>query len=124
MILDVNALTAAFAGDPRVVLAVLFGSAKDGTVRDGSDVDVGVLLSPSLTRLEFYGFYQELSTRLSGIAELDLVDLSCTGSVLAFEALCGRRLIVRDEEAVAAFSSQTARQYEDDMLHAATRTAA
>jgi predicted nucleotidyltransferase len=28
-----------FAADPRVVLAVLFGSAKEGTVRPGSDAD-------------------------------------------------------------------------------------
>lgn len=124
MTLDLDALAAAFAPYPRVVLAVLFGSAREGTVRAGGDVDIGVLLSPALTPLEFFAFYVEMTARLSSIPELDLVDLNRANSVLAFEALCGRRLIVRDDDLVAAFSSQVARQYEDDMLHAAPRPAA
>ena len=118
MTLDMDALAASFAADPRVLLAVIFGSAKEGTVRQGSDVDIGVLLSPALAPLEFYRFYLEVTARLSTIPELDLVDLNHAGSVLAFEALCGRRLFVRDDETVAAFSSRVAREYEDDMLHA------
>jgi len=104
--------------DPRVMLAVIFGSAMGGTVRDGSDVDIGVLLSPDPTPQEFYVFYQDMAARLGEIAELDLIDLSRANSVLAFEVLRGRRLVVRDAEVVATFVSQTARQYEDDMLHA------
>ena len=124
MMLDFTALIAALAADPRVIMAVVFGSAKDGVVRPGSDVDIGVLLSPALTALEFYAFYQETAARLSMIPELDLVDLNRAGSVLAFEALCGRRLFVRDAETVAAFSSRVAREYEDDMLHATAHRAA
>ena len=124
MTLDINALAAACAEDPRVVLATIFGSAKDGTVRHGSDVDIGVLLSPALSPLEFYAFYVEMTARLSTIQELDLVDLNHADSVLAFEALCGRRLFVRNNEAVAAFSSRIAREYEDDMLHATAHLAA
>ena len=124
MTLDLEALAAAFAADPRVVLAILFGSAREGTVRPGSDVDIGVLLSPELTPLEFYAFYVDMTARLKTIPELDLVDLNHAGSVLAFEALCGCRLFVRDNDAVAAFSSRVAREYEDDMLHAAAYLAA
>jgi predicted nucleotidyltransferase len=118
-VFDKSMLADRFAGDPRVQLAVLFGSSRDGVVRPGSDVDIGVLLSPTLSSLEFYRFYQETAARLGVIAELDLVDLRSASSVLAFEALCGDRFFVRDEEAVAAFASLVARQYEDDMLHAA-----
>jgi predicted nucleotidyltransferase len=124
MTLDLDALAAVFAADPRVVLAVLFGSAKGGTVRPGSDVDIGVLLAPALTPLAFFGFYVETTVRLSAIPELDLVDLNQANSILAFEALCGRRLFVRDDDRVAAFSSLVARQYEDDMLHATAAHAA
>ena len=124
MTLDLDALTIALAEDPRIVLATLFGSAKDGTVRPGSDVDLGVLLSPALTPLEFYDFYVAMTARLSTLPEVDLVDLNHAGSVLAFEALCGRRLVVRDPEAVAAFSSRVAREYESDMLHARAHLAA
>ena len=116
--LDLVQLTDVFAQDSRVVLAVLFGSAKDGTVRQGSDVDIGVLLSQALSPVCFFNFYVEMTSRLNSIGELDLVDLNHAGSVLAFEALSGRRLFVRDPDAVAAFSSQVARQYESDMLHA------
>jgi hypothetical protein len=49
---------------------------------------------------------------------LDLVDLNHADGVLAFEALSGRRLVVRDADAAAAFQSRGAREYEDDMLHA------
>jgi predicted nucleotidyltransferase len=112
------------AEDPRVVLAVIFGSARNGTVRPGSDVDIGVLLSPAMTPSEFFRFYVEMTAKLKGIPELDLIDLNHAGSVLAFEALCGRRLFARDKEAVAAFSSRVAREYESDMLHAAAYCAA
>jgi predicted nucleotidyltransferase len=122
MILDIDAITEAFTIDPRVILVTLFGSSQNGTVNDGSDVDIGVLLYPEQTPLEFYKFYQNISTRLSSIAKLDLIDLGHANSILAFEALCGRRLFVRDNEAVAAFSSLVARQYEDDLLHTTGKT--
>lgn len=118
-VLDKPGMASVFADDPRVRLAVLFGSSRDGVVRSGSDVDIGVLLLPPPTPLEFYRFYQKMASRLDGIAELDLVDLASSGSVLAFEALCGERLFVREPETVAAFVSFVSRQYEDDMLHAA-----
>ncbi|MFA5043924.1 MAG: nucleotidyltransferase domain-containing protein [Kiritimatiellia bacterium] len=124
MTLDMDALAAGFAADPRVVLAVLFGSAKNGAVRQDSDVDIGVLLSPALTPVAFYKFYVEMTAKLSSIAELDLIDLNHAGSILAFEALCGRRIFVRDNEIVAAFSSRVAREYEADMLHATAHLAA
>lgn len=119
MTLDRDVLIAAFSIDPRVILVTLFGSSRNGIVKDGSDVDIGVLLDPAHTPLEFYRFYQTIATRLHTIADLDLVDLGQANSILAFEALCGHRLFVRDKEAVATFSSWVARQYEDDMLHAA-----
>lgn len=124
MTLNFDALAATFARDPSVVLAVLFGSSKDGMVRPGSDVDIGVLLSPELSPVAFFKFYVEMTVRLPAIPRLDLVDLNRAGSILAFEALCGRRLFVRDQDAVAAFSSRIAREYESDMLHAARYRAA
>ncbi len=119
MKLDIDAVSQVLAAEPGVLLAALFGSSREGNVREGSDVDIGVLLSPAPSPMEFYEFYQRVAARLSHVAELDLVDLLRADSVLAFEALCGRRLVVRNPEAVATFVSEVARQYEDDMLHAA-----
>ena len=124
MTLDMERLTAVFAEDPRVVLAVLFGSAIDGTIRRGSDVDIGVLLLPASSPIEFFDFYVRTTAELPDVAELDLIDLGHAGSILAFEALCGRRFFVRDAEAVAAFASRVAREYESDMLHATAHRAA
>lgn len=124
MKLDLEALTAVLAADPRIILAVLFGSARDGLVREGSDVDLAVLLTPPLPPREFYAFYVELTARLSTIPVLDLTDLNRANTVLAFEALCGRRLVVRDPEAVAAFASRVAREYEHDMKQASMHFAA
>jgi len=124
MTLDMERLTAVFAEDPRVLLAVLFGSSVSGTVRSGSDVDIGVLLSPAPDPIEFFDFYVRTTARLPEVAELDLIDLSRAGSVLAFEALSGRRLLVRDPEAIAVFASRVAREYESDMQRANAHHAA
>ncbi len=124
MKLDLQKLGNTFAQDPRVILAVLFGSSKDGVVHAGSDVDIGVLLSPALAPPDFFQFYLDISAKLPSIADLDLVDLNHANSVLAFEALCGKRLFIRDPAAVASFSSEIARQYESDMLHAGIKHAA
>ncbi len=118
MKLDLEQLAAAAAEDTRVVLAMLFGSSRDGNVRPGSDVDMAVLFAQPLSPVQFFDFYVALTARLPTISELDLVDLNSANTILAFEALKGRRLFVRDPEQVADFFSYTARQYEDDMLHA------
>lgn len=119
MTLDIQRITNVLAAHENVMLAMLFGSSRDGEVREDSDVDIGVLLVPQPTPMDFYSFYQELAAELPEIDRLDLVDLGRANSILAFEALCGRRLVVRDPETVAGFASLTARQYEDDMSHAA-----
>ena len=77
-----------------------------------------------LTPLEFFDFYLTLTAELEDIPELDLVDLNHANTILAFEALRGRRLVVKDADKVAEFASLTARQYEDDMLHAGIYTTA
>jgi predicted nucleotidyltransferase len=118
MNLDLNKIASVFAAYQNVEIAVLFGSSQDGIIRNGSDVDIAVLLSPKPTPKDFYKFYQKIASRLSMIPELDLIDLSNASSILAFEALCGQRLFVRNQDTVAKFSSEIARQYEDDIMHA------
>lgn len=116
--LDMDALKDAVSGYPNVILAALFGSARDGLVRQGSDVDLGVLLAPPLSAEGFLEFASELGARLRHLPFLDVVDLNHADSILAFEALQGRKILVRDPDAVAAFASLAARQYENDMARA------
>lgn len=119
MTLDFEAIEQILSEQPEVSFALVFGSSQDGEIRLGSDVDLAVFLDPKPTPLEFYHFYQRIAARLDFIPDLDLVDLANADSVLAFEALCGRRVFVRRAERLAEVSSYVARQYEDDVTHAA-----
>jgi predicted nucleotidyltransferase len=94
--------------------AWLFGSAQNGEVREGGDVDIGALFNekPDLEVLAL------LRTRLQKALEfedVDLVVLNDASPVLRFEALCGMRIYCQDEERCAEFASLTAREYEDEM---------
>lgn len=100
--------------DPRIVGAWLFGSARDGEVRPGGDLDIGVLFdgNPGLDALaECRGRLQ----RAAGFEEVDLVPLHTASPLVRFEALCGRRLVCADENRCAEFASLTAREHEDEM---------
>ena len=102
------------AACPNVVAAWAFGSAKDGSVRPGSDLDIGVLFrsKPGLDELT------DLLLALQQTFDFEKIDLSVlndASSVLRFEAVSGRPLYCRDAGQRAIFVSLAARQYEDDM---------
>jgi len=103
-----------FEGRPNVVLAWAFGSARDGQVRSGGDLDVAVLFATAPGLDELADLRADLQ-QLLGHEEVDLVVLNRAPSILAFEAVSGRLLYCRDRDAQAAFVSLTARQYEDDV---------
>ena len=99
---------------PDIVAVWAFGSAQEGELRPGSDVDIGVLMArpPSFDdQLDLLGRLQD-ALRLD---EVDLVVLNDASAVLRFEAVSGRRLFCRDLPALAEFQSLTAREYEDEM---------
>src|SRR5690348_9590835 len=98
---------------PWVVAAWLFGSAQDGEVRPGSDVDVAVLAEPRPSWTELAELQSDLS--LSCGHEVDLVVLNGTSSVLRMEALRGKPIFCRDPERRAVFASRAAMEYEEDM---------
>ncbi len=97
-----------------IVAAWAFGSAKEGSLADGSDLDIGVIFKsrPSLDdRTRLLG---ELQKALE-FEDVDLAVLNGASSILRFEAVSGRLLFSSDESLRAEFSSLTAREYEDDM---------
>ena len=98
---------------PEIDGAWIFGSAKDGIVRPGGDVDIGVLMKKGSDCIG--DIHLELQRALNS-DEIDLVDLgNCEDPILGFEVLSGNRLLVRDVERVAEISSLIAREYEDEM---------
>ena len=99
---------------PNIAAAWVFGSAQDGVVRAGSDLDFGILfvVKPSLDELT--DLRAELQEIL-GFEAIDVIPLNEGSPVLRFEALSGRCLYCADRERRAAFASLTSREYEDDM---------
>jgi len=103
-----------------VVFAVVFGSAQDGTVLPGSDLDLGICFDPRPGP-------DALVTLLTEIADLlpfdgiDLTDLTTADPILAFEAISGRFLCRNSPEGTAEAYSRICREYEDAMalLHRA-----
>ena len=99
---------------PDVLAVWSFGSAQDGTVRDGSDADVAVLSRRPISFDQQLDLLGRLQTAL-GMEAVDLVLLDKANPILSFEAVKGRLLFCRDQQAMAAFVSLTARVYEDEM---------
>jgi predicted nucleotidyltransferase len=113
-VIDWDSLRPVWKTTPAVVAAWAFGSAQDGEVRPGSDVDIGVLMARPPTFDEQLDLLGRLQDAL-GMDEVDLVILNEAHAILRFEAVSGRRLFIRDLLAAAEFVSLTAREYEDDM---------
>lgn len=104
---------AAVVSQPWVVAAWIFGSSQNGTVRPGSDLDIGILADPLPTLTQHLDLQGQLAHACQ--EDVDLVVLNAASSVLRFEALQGPSLYCGDIERRAVFASLTAREYEDDM---------
>lgn len=95
--------------------ALLFGSAQDGIVKKGSDIDIGI----------FYNFEYDktdLLLKLTAVFEkflpetfFDITILNKASSILRFEALQGKVLFVREnqENRFGDFYTLTCSEYED-----------
>jgi len=112
--IDLEVLKTVFSNHPEVIAAWLFGSAREGQVRQDGDIDIAVLfdVKPDLDTLCSLRF--DLQGKCPQ-AEIDLVPLNNASPILQFEALNGRLLWSADDDRRAEFSSLAAREYEDSM---------
>jgi predicted nucleotidyltransferase len=101
---------------PDIPFAYLFGSAQNGVVRPGSDIDVAVYYKGAGLSDRFK-VGEQVEQAIGRITEIDIVMLHRADPILAFEALKGKLLFVRDEcmDEYADFYVRTWRDYEDDM---------
>jgi predicted nucleotidyltransferase len=97
-----------------VQAAWVFGSAREGSIKPGSDLDIGVLFFTAPSLDERVMLREQLQKSLS-FDDIDLVILNEASPITRFEAICGRQVFVRDRSRWAEFFSLTAREYEDEM---------
>jgi len=100
---------------PEVLFAYLFGSAQEGKVRNGGDVDIAVWIGGHSARIDLIPKIVELVERHTPGVPCDLVFLNDAGDQLSFSVLQGKILFIREEarDLHASFYSQTCRDYED-----------
>lgn len=111
---DFDRLSAFFRADANVACATVFGSAADGMVEPGSDLDIAVLFREPLAAGEAtLCYYTSLCDVVPEVERVDFINLNQANPILAFEALRGRMCCKNDPEATAAFTSLTCREYED-----------
>lgn len=106
-------------GFKEIAFAYLFGSAQEGVVNDGSDLDIAIYLVEKENDLDLrVRIIEELEKVVPAISSYDLVILNTAGSILAMQVLQGKQLFVRDEykDLYAGFYSLTCREYEDEMF--------
>lgn len=87
----IAAIQSVLERDPRVRLAVLFGSLAAGEARPDSDVDIAILADRPLSselKAEWIGALAAATGR-----PVDLVDLRAAGEPLLGQVLKGRRLV-------------------------------
>ena len=115
--IDLGRLAAILGDIEAIKYAMVFGSARDGIVHAGSDLDVAVSLGGAEAQsidllLEIVGKVEDAL----GVT-CDLTVLDTAGPVLRHEALKGRVLFVRPgrEDDFAEFYVRTCAEYEDLM---------
>ena len=96
------------------IAAWAFGSGQDGHMRDGADVDIGLLVDAKPDLDELADIRADLQKALD-IDDIDLTVLNDASPILRFEAISGRPIFCRDADRRAEFASLTAREYEDEM---------
>ncbi len=123
--IDLQRLATILGNVESIKYAMVFGSARDGLVHAGSDLDVAVSLADpdakSVDRLlEIVGRVEDAF----GVT-CDLTVLNTAGPVLRHEALKGRILFVRpdQEEEFVEFYVRTCAEYEDLMVSYARQLA-
>jgi len=106
-------LASALAQVPGLLCAWLFGSSARGQASPDSDVDVAILFRDP-PGFEAVGSALAACQDTLRRDDVDVVVLNTASTILAFEALSGRRLFTFAPQETAAFESLVAREYEDE----------
>ncbi len=123
--IDLERLATVLGGIESIDYAMVFGSARDGRVRAGSDLDVAVALADADT--DNLARLMEIVSKVEETCGVpcDLTVLNTASAVLRHEALKGRVLFVRPgrQEDFSEFYVRTCAEYEDLMAWRARQLA-
>lgn len=97
-----------------ILFAYLFGSRADGRPRPDSDWDLAIYLSPELDPRQWLRSRLEIMAELEELGRIDVAVLNDAPPLLAHRAIQGRRLLVRDRQALVRFVVRTLALAEDD----------
>lgn len=97
--------------NPAIDMAFVFGSAAKGTATTRSDVDVAVHFSGPYTPRDVVNLANEFEQLLN--KDVDLIVLNSAPASLAWTAIRGVRLLVRNEAAYVKYMLEVSREAED-----------
>lgn len=98
---------------PEILIAYVFGSSKDGTVNEGSDIDIAIYLKENVSSFMQLKLAAELEDELQ--MPVDIVVLNKENPLLNYEVLKnGQRLFARDETMRAFVELRIFRNYLDN----------
>lgn len=104
---------------PEIGFVQLMGSAANGIVKAGSDLDLALFLIN--VDVKFFDVYHKICEICDGLVPGVRIDCgllnNCEDPVYRFEALKGVNLFRRDEEQWLRFYSIACREYEHQMIH-------
>jgi len=112
--IDLEAAEEVWQSYPQIISVWLFGSAQDGKLSMGADLDFALLFEAQPSLDELASIRADLQENLH-IDNIDLNSLNKAGPVLAFQAVSGRLVFCRDLDKKVDFISLTARKYEEAM---------
>jgi predicted nucleotidyltransferase len=97
-----------------VVFAVLFGSRATGSAEPSSDIDVALRFPEETDTRERFRLRNRIDAGLQRYADgfVDVSDLDSLPTPVAYNALRNGRVLVGDEETVAAYRDRVEAEYE------------
>jgi len=104
---------------PEILFAYILGSAVNGVIKSKSDLDLGIYLENSKT--SFGDVYLKICNICEPILPGVRIDVGflnkCEDPVYKFEVISGSLLFTKNKEIWLRFYSNTAREYEHQMVH-------
>ncbi len=106
--------------EPGLKLAILFGSAASGTLRDDSDIDIALLFDTPLDAERKLELVARLDLHLG--RNIDLVDMAQLSGTILQQILCKGQMVIKNDAHALFMLLQRMIYNQADMMPYVTRT--